>query len=65
MRSQLDPPQRRPRRGALVMLFVLLFAVSHVLTLGLDVPAWLSVGVVSLVQGAASFAFDRGRPPAR
>lgn len=51
--------------GALVLLFVLLFAASHVLTLGLDVPAWLSVGAVSLVQGAASFTFDRGRPPAR
>ena len=47
------------------MLFVLLFAASHVLTLGLDVPAWLSVGAVSLVQGASSFAFDRGHPPAR
>lgn len=51
--------------GALVVLFVLLFAASHVLTLGLDVPAWLSVGAVSLVQGAASFAFDRGHPPTR
>ena len=51
--------------GALALLFVLLFAASHVLTLGLDVPAWLSVGVVSLVEGAASFTFDRGRPPAR
>ena len=51
--------------GALVVLFVLLFAASHVLTLGLDVPAWLSVGAVSLVQGAVSFAFDRGHPPAR
>ena len=51
--------------GALVVLFVLLFVASHVLTLGLGVPAWLSVGAVSLVQGAASFALDRGRPPAR
>lgn len=47
--------------GSLVLMFALLFAVSHVLALGLGLPAWLSVGAVSVVQGAASYALDRGR----
>ena len=60
-------PSWTRRSGARVAgaLFVLLLAASHVLTLGLDVPAWLSVGAVSLVQSAASFVLDQGRPPAR
>lgn len=49
--------------AASVLLFALLFAASHVLTLGLGLPAWLSVGAVSVVQGAVSYALDRGRAP--
>lgn len=44
----------------LTVLFVALFAASHVLTLALGVPAWLSVGAVSVVQAAAAFRLDRG-----
>lgn len=52
-----------PVASSLVLLFASLFAASHVLTLGLDLPAWLSVGAVSVVQGAVSYALDRGRAP--
>ena len=53
--------------AALVGLYLVLFVLSHVLTLRLGLPAWLSVGVVSVTQGSASYALDRQvvRPPRR
>ena len=54
------------RRGwavavALGLGYLLAFVLSHVLTLGLGVPAWLSVALVTIVSGGVTFwAADRG-----
>lgn len=59
--------QWRSRRGlplalALVALFLVLFAISHVL--GDEIGAWPSVFVVAAVMGVAAwFAADRSEPP--
>lgn len=51
--------------AALVVLYAVLFALSHVLTLQLGLPAWLSVGAVSVTQAWASYRLDRrGAVPA-
>jgi hypothetical protein len=54
------------RRGwavavGLGLLYLAAFVVSHVLTLGLGVPAWLSVALVTIVSAGGTFwAADRG-----
>ena len=56
------------RRGwpvafALGALYLAAFVVSHVLSLGLGWPAWLSVASVTLVAAGATFALaDRPEP---
>jgi hypothetical protein len=48
--------------GGLALLYLAAFVVSHVLTLGLGVPAWLSVALVTLTAGGVTFAVaDRPR----
>jgi hypothetical protein len=54
------------RRGwavavGLGLLYLAAFVLSHVLTLGLGVPAWLSVALVTIVSAGVTFwAADRG-----
>ena len=54
------------RRGwavavGLGLLYLAAFVLSHVLTLGLGVPAWLSVALVTIVSGGVTFGVaDRG-----
>ena len=48
------------RRGwavavGLGLLFLAAFVLSHVLTLGLGVPAWLSVALVTILAGGVTF----------
>ncbi len=48
------------RRGwaaaiGLGLLYLAAFVLSHVLTLGLGVPAWLSVALVSLVSAGVTY----------
>jgi hypothetical protein len=53
------------RRGwavavALGLTYLLAFVLSHVLTLGLGVPAWLSVALVTIASAGVTFwAADR------
>jgi len=55
------------RRGwavavGLGLLYLAAFVLSHVLTLGLGVPAWASVAVVTLVSAGITWVLaDRGR----
>jgi hypothetical protein len=47
--------------AALGLAYLLAFVLSHVLTLGLGVPAWLSVALVTIGSGGVTFwAADRG-----
>lgn len=54
------------RRGwavaaGLALVYLAAFVLSHVLTLGLGVPAWLSVTLVTLGAGGVSYGVaDRG-----
>ena len=48
--------------AALVAVYAVLFALSHVLTLRLGVPAWASVSAVSVAQAWASYALNRPVP---
>jgi hypothetical protein len=55
------------RRGwavavGLGLLYLAAFVLSHVLTLGLGVPAWASVAIVTLVSAGVTWAVaDRSR----
>ncbi len=52
----------RNRLGVVALIavgYVGLFAVAHVLALGLDVPAWLAVGLVAAVMVGLSAGLDR------
>ena len=48
--------------AALLALYAVLFALSHVLTLQVGLPAWVSVVAVSVAQTWASYALDRPGP---
>ncbi len=45
--------------GVIGIAYVTLFALAHVLALGLGVPAWLAVGLVAVAMVALSTGLDR------